>query len=222
MGEEFLVGVFEFGAELAGELLAFGAIGCCGFGGCRCDFAAECHVEAGAAGWDPGVYAVEFFCAQDDDWDDGRVGSQGDCADAFFQCAAAEDGIVAFGDAAFWEYPDDLALANEFDGAADGGEGISEAVDWERAALVERGCAPPALVEFDAGHPTDLAAHRAADDEWLEVADMGAGEEEAAGAIDALAVQGGFADALELDEIAGKAAGLVESDAHLGVGCLHG
>ncbi len=191
------------------------SIGGCSVGACRSHISPECHVEAGAARWDPRIHAVEFFGSQNDDGDNGCVGSQGDCADTFFECAAAEDGIGAFCDAAFGEDPDDFAFADELDAAADSGEGVPETVNWKCAALIEGCCTPPGFVELNAGHPANSATDGTADDEWFEMADVGAGEEEAAWAINALVVERDLADALELDEIAGEAAGLVERDAHL-------
>jgi hypothetical protein len=149
---------------------------------------------------EPGFEGVEFVGAEDDDGEDGDLGVESDESGAAFGDTAAEDGVGSFLDAAFGEDSDDLTGAGEGDGSAEGLYVGAMPIDADGSEGVEHS-GEGEDVKFSAGEPGDMAAGVAGDEERLDVADVGDGQDETAGeGVEPVAVEDCFVDAAKAGE----------------------
>ncbi len=216
MLKQFVERMLELGLE---PLCEFGTTRTIGrwryaLGRVRRDITPEGDVQVRPPGRDPGGYTVEMLRPEHDDGNDGNVGSHCDSAHALLDCGVAQERVAPLRDAAFGKDTNNLSLAQKPDRLSHGGEREPKSIDGERPALVEHRGPPPLLIELDPSHPSDMTVDDRCDDDWFKVADVRAGEDERPVAFDAILVQDDLANALELDEVAHEAAGLVEGRAH--------
>jgi hypothetical protein len=131
---------------------------------------------------EPGGDFVEVFGSDHDAGDDGDAGAVGDHADAVLDGATEADGIGAASDASFGKHSDDAAIFCTFDGGPDCDDGDTRAVDGKTIVQVEEPAERFEAIEFDSCHPVNPAGEEDTDEERLDMAEMGAGEDVAAGA----------------------------------------